>query len=342
VYEGAVAFPLARATLDLVLPKALGFKVTPKGITTARRRFDFASSRLTLAAAALALAALTKGTFELVAFGIEVEAYAFNLFWAGANLVALLAALLVAWERPQQRADERVQRRIAARVVPAGGANLPDVPDAGGAAEAWTVDLSSSGAGIRLPGDVALPAHVEVELLGAERIGLRARVVWRERVGREERAGLAFVGVDVQVRRALVRLAFSADGAFAGAHAGRARSQLGMATRLLAGIARAFLPLRPRRRLAPRRRALRPLSFVGPRGGVRALRLDIAPGGLGLVTLGGAPALAGTLLPVILPDRVRWARVAHVRRVVPGVWRLGLAYLPAPVAAAAPRVYVAA
>ena len=54
VYEGAVAFPLARATLDLVLPKALGFKVTPKGITTARRRFDLASSRLTLAAAARA------------------------------------------------------------------------------------------------------------------------------------------------------------------------------------------------------------------------------------------------------------------------------------------------
>lgn len=333
VYEGAVAFPLARATLDLVLPKALGFKVTPKGITTARRRFDLASSRLTLAAAALALAALAKGTIELLAFGIEVEAYAFNLFWAGANLVALLAALLVAWERPQQRADERVRRRTPARILPAAG---------GAAIEAWTVDLSSSGAGLHLPRDLTLPPDVEVELLGPEPVRLRARVVWRERVGREERAGLAFVGVDAHLRRALVRAAFSGDGAFAEAHARRARSQLGMAARLLAGIVRAFLPVRPRRRLGSRRRALHPVSFVGAWGRARGLRLDAGPGGIGLVVLGRSPAPAGADLPVILAEGVRWARIVHARRVFPWVWRLGLAYLPAPVAAAPPRVYVAA
>ena len=171
VYEAAVAFPLARATLDLFLPKSLGFKVTPKGIVSERRRFDAASSRLTLAAAAVAAVALGKGAFELVAFGIEVEAYAFNLFWACANLAAVLAALVVAWERPQRREDERVQRRVAVRVE---GAEL------GLAAE--TVDLSTTGAGLRLPPGAVLPAAVELAFTVPEHLRVRARVTWREEV----------------------------------------------------------------------------------------------------------------------------------------------------------------
>ena len=82
---------------------------------------------------------------ELAAFGIEAEAYAFNLGWAATNLLALAAALLVAWERPQRRADERVRRsprrgsrRRALRRGP-------------------TVDLSATGACVALPAPGPLP-----------------------------------------------------------------------------------------------------------------------------------------------------------------------------------------
>ncbi len=327
VYESAVAFPLARAALDLVLPRKLAFKVTPKGLTRDRRRFDLSSSRLTVAAAALGAAAIAKGAFELLAFGIEVEAYAFNLFWAGANLLALLAALLVAWERPQRRRDERVRRRVPVRL---GAVST----------EAETIDLSATGIGVRLPADAPLPAELEVAFDTPEAMRLQGRVVWRERVGKEERAGIAFTA-SAEARRALVRVAWSADGAFAGAHERRATSQLGMAARLLAGLARAFLPDRPRRRLAPRRRAIRVLALVHPGGRTRALRIDVAAGGLGLLLLGRAPD-RGASLPVLSPDGVRWARVSHAHRVVPGVWRVGLAYLPAPVAMAPSGVYLAA
>jgi cellulose synthase (UDP-forming) len=351
VYEGAVAFPLARATLDLVLPKTLGFKVTPKGITTDRRRFDVASSRLTLAAAALAAVAIAKGTFELLAFGIEVEAYAFNLFWAGANLVALLAALLVAWERPQQRADERVRRRVPVRVraapsarpasVSAGAAGEEDRAERGWVA-AETLDLSATGCGVRVAPGSPLPRDVEVAFDSPEPVVVRARLVWRERVGRAERAGLAFEDVSKEARRALVRIAFSADGAFSGAHDARTRSELLMAGHLLAGIVRAFLPLRARRRLAPRKRALRAFSLVTPVGRLRALRLDSSTGGLGLLVAGTPPPESAEPLAVVTPEGVRWARVAHARRVVPGVWRVGLAYVAAPLPAVEVRVYLAA
>ena len=118
-----------------MLPRRLGFKVTPKGITSDRRRFDASSSALTLAAAAVAAVAIGKGAVKLLAFGIEAEAYAFNLFWAAANLVALLAALLVGWERPQRRTDERIRTRVALRL---------------GGVPAETYDLSTSGACVRL------------------------------------------------------------------------------------------------------------------------------------------------------------------------------------------------
>ncbi|ABS25981.1 glycosyl hydrolase family 8 [Anaeromyxobacter sp. Fw109-5] len=328
VYEAAVAFPLARATLDLLLPKSLGFKVTPKGIVSDRRRFDASSSRLTLAAAALAGVALAKGAFELVAFGIEVEAYAFNLFWAGSNLAAVLAALLVAWERPQRREDERVRRRVPVRV---------EAPALSLCAE--TVDLSTTGAGLRLPASAALPPAVEVAFSAPEPLRVRARVVWREEVRGATRAGLAFEGLPAEARRALVRIAFSSEEAFSGAHDARTRSQLAMALQLLAGIARAFLPLHARRRLAPRRPSLRPLAWVGARGRVRGLVVDSSSGGFGALFLGRAPRED---LPVLLADGIRWARVAHARRVVPGVWRAGLAYLPVPLPERPAHEYLAA
>lgn len=44
VYEAAVSFPLFRSMFDLFLPKRLSFKVTPKGVLSDRRAFDWRSS----------------------------------------------------------------------------------------------------------------------------------------------------------------------------------------------------------------------------------------------------------------------------------------------------------
>ncbi|WP_242393704.1 glycosyl hydrolase family 8 [Anaeromyxobacter oryzisoli] len=331
VYESLVAFPLFRATADLVLPRRLGFKVTPKGIVTDRRRFDASSSRLTLAAALVAVGALVKGSVELRLFGIEVEAYAFNLGWCAVNLAAVLAALAVAWERPQRRGDERVRRRLPVRV------SAPGL-----AVDAATVDLAAAGAGVALEGAAPLPREVELAFGPPEALVLRARVVWCERVGHALRAGLAFPEIAPAERRALVRICFSHDGAFAGAHAGRARSQLGMAVRLLAGIAAAFAPLRSRRRQEPRARALRPAVLVRAQGAVRAVILDRSARGVGLLFLGAPPA-PGDLVPVLARGApLRWARIVHARRLLPGVWRAGAALLDGRLPAEQAHGYLAA
>ena len=155
-----------RATFDLLLPKSLGFKVTPKGIVSERRRFDVSSSRLTLAAAAIAAVALS--AFELVAFGIEVEAYAFNPFWAGANLAAILAALVAAWERRSARGRASgPPRRCGWR-----GRTSRSLP------RRWT----SRPPAPALASPRAPPATVELLAADAEPRVL-ARVTWRRRCG---------------------------------------------------------------------------------------------------------------------------------------------------------------
>jgi cellulose synthase (UDP-forming) len=192
-----------------------------------------------------------------------------------------------------------------------------------------------------LPPEAELPAELDLVVDGEPPLRLRARRVWCERVGRTTRAGVAFADPGPDARRALARAIFSGDGAFAGAHAERARTQVGMALRLVAGLVGAFLPLRARRRAAPRRRAFRPVVLVEDGGRARAAVVDVSTGGMGLVLLGRSPAV-GETLPLLAPDGVRWARVVHARRLLPGLWRAGLSFVAAPVAGERPHAYLAA
>jgi cellulose synthase/poly-beta-1,6-N-acetylglucosamine synthase-like glycosyltransferase/endo-1,4-beta-D-glucanase Y len=330
VYEYLVCFPLLRAMFDLVLPKRLGFKVTPKGIVSGRRAFDFGSSKLTLAAAALMVAAVGKGFAELAWFGIEKDAYFFNLSWALANLIALGAALLVAWERPQRRGEERVALRQGATLHAAGVA-LP----------VTLTDLGLGGAGAELPAQARWPERSELAFaVHGRAFRFEARLVRCEARGRVARAGLAFGALGTTERRALVRALFARAATWAGAHDLRPRTNVGMVARLAAGLVGCFAPWRARRRRTPRRRALALLDLVFEGGAARALAIDRGVDGLGLVVLARRLPELGEV--PLLGERAepRALRVVHRRRVAPFLWRLGLAASATP--AAVPTAYLAA
>jgi hypothetical protein len=91
----------------------------------------------------------------------------------------------------------------------------------------------------------------------------------------------------------------------------------------------------------PRRWQLRRATLAGT-GTAITLMVNSSPGGLGLVVLGRGGLGVGEVLPVVGAG-LRWARVAHARRIAPGISRVGLAFLPErPAAAAEARVYLAA
>jgi PilZ domain-containing protein len=305
--------------------------VTPKGIVSGRRAFDAASSRLTIAAAVVTAGALAKGLAEFSLFGIEKDAYFFNLAWAASSLVALAAALLVAWEKPQRRTEERVPLAVPVTVRCDGGALA-----------ATSADLGLGGASLDLAEAIDLPAEVDLAFaLAGEAHALRARVVRNEGERGGARCGVAFVGLGPAERRALVRGLFGQAATWRGAHDGRPAHGLGMALALLRGIAGAFAPGGERRRRTARRRDLRLVDLVWEGGAARALIRDRSRRGLALWAFGSALP-PGDLLPVLSRDGApAWARVVHRRRIAPGVWRLGLEMGTLP-AGAAPRVYLAA
>ena len=229
-YETVVSAPLARSMFDLFLPSTLGFKATPKGIVYKGRRFDWRSAHWTLVLAALTLAGIAKGAWELTTFGIERDAYFFNLIWASYNLLFLIGALLVAWERPQRRVDDRVPCQLAARIE--NGASL----------HAVTRDVSLSGCSLILDERTALPYSFDLVLgMNGGGMRLRAELVFHERYERRELVGVRFVDPTPETAR--------------GATARRVRAQ-----RDLGGDARGREPhpLRAGRGVLPRLRALFP------------------------------------------------------------------------------------
>jgi len=117
VYEAPVSFPLFRAMFDLFLPKSLGFKVTPKGIVSTKRSFDFSSSKLTLIAAAISSIAIAKGIIDFRGSGQLWDAYFGNIAWAVLNLIFLGVGFLIAWEYPQRRSEERIGKKMHFRLM---------------------------------------------------------------------------------------------------------------------------------------------------------------------------------------------------------------------------------
>ena len=242
LYEVSVSFPLFRSMFDLLLPKNLGFKVTPKGLLSEQRSFDWRSSASLAIATVITLAAIAKGLWEFWYFGIEKDAYFFNLSWASFNLLTLLVGLLMAWEKPQQRTEERILKSIPFELQ---ADNL--------CIEGTTHDVSLTGVSWYGAPPDRLPATMEIRLLDKIPFTCPARVVYHDRLsGHGTRCGLAFLNLSEENRRLLLLNLYTDPATWRDAHANRLRSSLLMAGHLLVGLLKHFTPRRLRRRQTPR------------------------------------------------------------------------------------------
>lgn len=239
-YEMTVSFALLRGMLDMLLPKSLGFKVTPKGITSQSRTFDVASSRATLVAAAITAAAIVKGVIEFEYFGIEQDAYFFNLAWATFNFGFLLAALLIAWERPQRRVQDRIQKAMPLAVRWAGGS-----------CSGVTRDISLGGVSFCVEGKIEISSSVELEIGGADAIRCRAKLVRAERVGLKKYVyAFEYVNLSSESFKRLVLAIFADPETWREAHRFHTRSNTMMCAYFTIGLIKSVWPqknTKPRR-----------------------------------------------------------------------------------------------
>ena len=274
LYEGAVSFPLFRSMFDLLLPKNLGFKVTPKGLLSERRSFDWRSSASLAIAIAITLAAVGKGLWEFWYFGIEKDAYFFNLSWASVNLLTLLIGLLMAWEKPQRRIEERILKPIpfelrSDRLCLRGTAH----------------DMSLTGLSWKNAPSGPLPPTMTITLLDRIPFTCQVRLVYHDRLtGREIRCGLAFLTLSEADRRRLLLNLYADPATWRDAHTHRLRSSVLMACHLLIGLFRHCMPQRASRRQIPRRWRFQIIRIqIGERQH-RAVLRDQSAQGLGVVT----------------------------------------------------------
>ena len=232
VYENAVCFPLFFSLFDLILPRKLAFKVTPKGITSDKRKFDFSSSWLTLAATAITIFAVVKGIFEFHYFGIEKDAYLFNLGWAIYNLIFMLVALLVAWERPQKRKQDRLDLPVPFKL------KWNEVSVAG-----KLTDISLNGASFVPPPNIRIPQIAILELFDHNPIRIAVERVYHDkRSTGKRRCGLKFTSLNATGQHEIFRRTFSSADTWENAHAAQTRSNMMMGYYFLKGIIGYFLP----------------------------------------------------------------------------------------------------
>lgn len=207
VYEAAIApYSAYITTVAMISPKRGKFNVTEKGTTTARARFDWRHAAPNLLLLALTLGAAIVMPFRIAQAPLEsatlVIAGLFNLY----NILILLAASMVALERPQQREAHRVRRDVAVRF------NDPAVP--GRVLAGRCLDLSDSGARIRVEDGDAVPAEPWVSFEGAHgwtrpvRFEVRIRAASGGTESTTRDIGGRFLDVSEADSRAIIELMF--------------------------------------------------------------------------------------------------------------------------------------
>jgi cellulose synthase/poly-beta-1,6-N-acetylglucosamine synthase-like glycosyltransferase/endo-1,4-beta-D-glucanase Y len=313
VYESTICFPLFRSMFELFLPKRLGFKVTPKGLLSGRRSFDWRSSATLLLATALTLGAIGKGLWEFWYFGIEKDAYFFNLAWAMINAIGLVAGLFMAWEKPQRRKEERVPKA------------LPFVLTANSFSRQETShDISVTGLSFHETSFTPLPSLMEVSVKGRIPFTCQARVVYHEPLSRRRaRCGLEFLHPNETQRRHMILNLFADPTTWQDAHANRARSSIVMAGHLLAGLFTSVKPDRIRRRRTPRQAACRLIEIRTEERSLTALVRDCSAQGIGVLVLGQAIPDADPWLITLNVDQRKACRLVYRKRLFPSIWRLG-------------------
>ena len=311
VYETTVCFPLFRSMFDLLLPKRMGFKVTPKGLVSHRRSFDWRSSAGLLAATTITLVAIGKGLWEFWYFGIEKDAYFFNLSWAAVNLIGLSAALLMAWEQPQRRAEERIRKAIPLRLE-ADGYSL----------DGLSRDVSLTGISLETAHTDSIPSIVNLTAQTIPPFTCQAHVVYHEPLAGRARCGLAFVDLNEEHRRALVLTIFTDPATWSAAHRASVRSRLLMAGHLLTGLWRSLTPLRTRRRRSPRL-TLRCLATIQAGNSTRSVLLrNRSARGIGLLAFGQPLDLNATWTLENTAGSICYT-LCYGKRVAPLIWRYG-------------------
>jgi cellulose synthase (UDP-forming) len=217
VYETSLApYTALVTTATLLFPGQAAFKVTPKGLKTAQREYDWRRAWPILFLGALALISLAITPIRMLGVpeerGTTLLVGAWNLY----NILVIGAAAFIALERPQRRSEWRIPYDCTVWLRDHVSGDAAD-PAEGPASseETWrkteAMDLSEGGIRIRLwdGKPVAESVDLLLEVEDSEIVALTGSPVNRVEVDNEQLVGIRFNNLSTQQRDQLIRLMFT-------------------------------------------------------------------------------------------------------------------------------------
>lgn len=202
IFEFVMAFQSGWVTLlALINPKLGSFNVTDKGVNISKRTFDWKSMRGLVIVTLLVVASLLAVPYWILLRPEDWQAVLVNTMWSGFNLILLIAALLVGFEQPQVRTAHRLQRQLPIIISSNGQTIMGE-----------TVNISETGALVRLESWPNLPDEIDVEIVGDfnTRAKFKANVVRLSPISESEtHLALDFVDLSRSEMDALILVIYS-------------------------------------------------------------------------------------------------------------------------------------
>lgn len=277
VYETVMCVPIIAAAGETVLhPRRTHFSVTPKGQMFEKARMDVLSVLPQAGLILLLIMGLLGGVWQLVRATADAHALFISLFWSVYNILLLLAAVVVARERPQKRGSPRLPRRIPCELI---------IP--GGRVYGKTTDLSETGLSLHLETPFTLSPLVEVRLHSdfGEITTIKGKVIRNEPVqssGEGVSVGIQFSPLTELQHQALIRQMYSSPLTWEGQHTHQTAPWASFLLLLMTG-ARAFIKEKILRRLSPRFDVKLPCRLILQDTIVSGTSLDISATGISIL-----------------------------------------------------------
>ena len=250
VYETVMCFFISWTTLETIfLPKKTKFEVTPKGERFEKSSLDWSYVMPHILLGTVLVTGLGFGGYRLWGHGFNFNATLLSAVWTVYNLVILVAAIVVARERPQKRSSPRLFRQIACELS-FGGRTLAGK----------TSDVSETGLSMTLSRPVLLPPMVQVRLISdfGETTEIKGEVIRNDsspsaETGGGSGVGIRFLNVSDAQHQSLIRQMYSSPTSWERVHrpvSGSWRSFTAIAT----SSVRAFIKEKVLRRFSTRLR----------------------------------------------------------------------------------------
>ncbi|WP_445505496.1 glycosyltransferase [Niallia sp. 03091] len=203
IYDITMAPHMAFSSLsELLFKKRLEFKVTPKGKQSASRHFAYLSILPHAIFIVLTCIALIKVLLDYFVYdSFDINLTSINLFWVLFNLIGLIMAIFMAFERPRFRNAERFEMQEKFKI---------SLLNQSQKKEGLLKDLSDTGARVELSLNSYKQLDENIHTLEIDIIGpLNCQVTWISQEHNRVEIGLKFNDIPVDQYSRLIKFLYN-------------------------------------------------------------------------------------------------------------------------------------